>query len=148
MFILILSCCISSDISITKWPHTFLLNGMIPVSGSVSLLSLLLIAIVWSQLPHILKMPGRTLSHQKKMKICDAMKEQLAKAVEAYHGELLKKPTMQNGLRTIAELHRVNHNTLACEASTKLMLWSRSLLWLKNVFLWILFSSLWTTDFR
>ena len=47
------------------------------------------------------------------------MKERLAKAVEAYCGELLKKPTMQKGLRTIAELHGVDHNTLACAVKNK-----------------------------
>jgi hypothetical protein len=59
-------------------------------------------------------MPGCALSdHQKKIKVRDAIKEQLAKAVEAYCGESLKEPKERRGLRTIAKLHEVDHNTLA-----------------------------------
>lgn len=59
-------------------------------------------------------MPGHALSsRQKRMKVCDAVKEQLAKAVEAYHGELPKEPKARRGLCTIAKLHGVDHNTLA-----------------------------------
>lgn len=59
-------------------------------------------------------MPGHALSNrQKKMKVREAIKEKLAKAVEAYCAELLKDPKVQKGLRTIAEYHGVDHNTLA-----------------------------------
>jgi len=59
-------------------------------------------------------MPGHALfNRQKKMKVRNAKKEKLAKAVEAYRGELLKEPKVRRGLRTIAEFHGVDHNTLA-----------------------------------
>ena len=47
------------------------------------------------------------------MKVYNAIKEKLAKAVEAYYGELLKVPKVQKGLCTIARSHKVDYNTLA-----------------------------------
>ena len=67
------------------------------------------------------RMPGRALSDcQKKMKIHEAVKEWLANAVEVYHMELLKEPQVRRGLHIIAELHGVNHNTLAHAVNNKI----------------------------
>ena len=66
------------------------------------------------------RMPGCALSdRQKKMKICEAVEERLAKAVEVYHMELLKEPQVQRGLCIIAELHGVDHNTLSHTVNNK-----------------------------
>ena len=66
------------------------------------------------------RMPGHALSDcQKKMKIHEAVKEQLAKAVEVYRMELLKEPQVQRGLCIIAELHGVDHNTLSHTVNNK-----------------------------
>lgn len=65
-------------------------------------------------------MPRRALSdRQKKMKIRKAVQERLAKAVEAYRAELQKEPNLRKGLRTIAEFHGVDHNTLARTVNNK-----------------------------
>ena len=66
------------------------------------------------------RMPGRALSdRQKKMKIHKAVKERLAKAVEVYRMELLKEPQVWRGLRIIAKLHGVDHNTLSHAVNNK-----------------------------
>jgi hypothetical protein len=87
-----------------------LLNGVI-----ATLLLLLLTAIPLVPTYHIrTKMPGHALSdHQKKMKVRNTVKKKLAEAVEAYRAELQKEPKTRKGLCTIANLHEVNHNTLA-----------------------------------
>jgi hypothetical protein len=53
------------------------------------------------------------------MKVRDDVKEQLAKAVEAYHAELQKELNVQKGLRTIAEFHGLDHNKLARAINSK-----------------------------
>jgi antitoxin component HigA of HigAB toxin-antitoxin module len=53
------------------------------------------------------------------MKVCNDVKEWLAKIVEAYHAELQKEPNVQKGLCTIAEFHGLHHNKLACAINSK-----------------------------
>jgi hypothetical protein len=67
-----------------------------------------------------MRMPGRALSDcQKKMKVCQDVQGRLAKAVDAYRAELLKEPNVRRGLRTIAELHGLDHNKLARAVNDK-----------------------------
>jgi hypothetical protein len=47
------------------------------------------------------------------MKVRQDVQGRLAKAVDAYRAKLLKEPNVRRGLRTIAELHVLDHNKLA-----------------------------------